>query len=49
MEIVKEYCESCGRNTDHIVLDINDGVDSWMVAHVKCSECNNEKNVNINS
>ena len=49
MGTVVEYCEKCGRNTDHMILEISDGVDSWVIAIVKCGDCGKEKTININS
>ena len=31
------------------ILEISDGVDSWMIVIVKCSDCGKEKTININS
>lgn len=49
MNTVKEHCDRCGRSTEHMMIDIKDGKESWMTAHLRCIECGTEKDVDINS
>lgn len=49
MERVYAFCEKCGRETEHEVVEFNEPSDCWISITARCSECGKVQEINIYS